>query len=72
MTQTKTRRRRRRPRPGILRRRPTETVAGIGGFTAVYAFLTQAGVSHPVAAVLAVVAGLVPAIVTAIKDRLGP
>lgn len=48
--------------------RPTEAVTGIGGATLVYGFLTQAGVSPVVAAIVAVAIAFVPAAVSEIVD----
>lgn len=53
--------------------RPTETVTGIGLAGTVYGFLTQADVSQPVAALVAVAVAFAPAAVSRIVDAVrGP
>jgi hypothetical protein len=68
--------RRQRPkvkrRRSLIRRRPTEVASGIGGAGAVFAWLTQAGLPELVAAVLAVVAGFLPAAITQVNELLHP
>jgi hypothetical protein len=54
----------------VVTTRPTETVSGIGGATLVYGFLTQAGVSPVVSALVGVAVGFVPAIVTSVADEI--
>lgn len=50
--------------------RPTETVTGIGLAGTVYGFLTQADVSHPVAALVAVAVAFVPATISKVVDAV--
>jgi hypothetical protein len=50
--------------------RPTETITGIGGAGVVYGFLTQAGVSSVVSALVGVAIAFVPAAVSAVVDEI--
>lgn len=50
-------------------RRPTEAVAGTGGFIVVYGYLTQVGWEPVPAAIAAAGAGAVPALVTWLRER---
>lgn len=50
--------------------RPTETVTGLGLAGAVYGFLTQADVAHPLAGLVAVAVAFLPAAVSAIVDAV--
>jgi hypothetical protein len=59
----------RQHRKSLVARRPTETVAGAGGFAAVYAALTGAGVVDPLAAALALAAAFVPAGITYLSEH---
>lgn len=51
-------------------RRPTETLTGLGLAAAIYGFLTQAGVSQPVAALVAIGIAFVPAAISEVVDRV--
>ena len=53
-----------------MRNRPTETLTGIGLAGAIYGFLTQASVSHPLAALVAVAIAFLPVAISNIVDRL--
>ena len=50
--------------------RPTETLTGIGLAAAVYGFLTQAGVSQPLAAIIAIVIAFVPVAISNVVDAI--
>ena len=52
-----------------IEKRPTETVTGLGLAAAIYGFLTQAGVSQPVAALVAIGIAFVPAAISEGIDR---
>lgn len=63
------------PEPGdwaagssALARRPTETVAGLGGGLAVYGFCTQVGLPQLPSTIIAVAFGLVPFAVSYVVD----
>lgn len=56
--------------PSILRRRPTETIAGAALFATLYGYLTDAGLSHELAAVLALLVAFVPGAVSYVVDAL--
>jgi ABC-type uncharacterized transport system permease subunit len=61
---------RKRKSKSVVARRPTEVVSGAGGAAVVYGYLTQVGLPPLAAAIIAVVAGFVPAIVTGVNDLL--
>jgi hypothetical protein len=50
--------------------RPTETLTGIALATAVYGFLTQAGVPEPIAAAVGIVIAFGPAGVSTVVDEI--
>lgn len=54
----------------FVKRRPTETATGLGLAGAVYGFLAQAGVSHPLAAIVGVVVAFAPATISAVVDAV--
>lgn len=51
-------------------RRPTEYASALALLTALYGFLTQAGISHPVAALIALAVAFLPFAVSAIVDAM--
>lgn len=53
-----------------IEKRPTETLTGLGLAAAIYGFLTQAGVSQGLAAIVAVVIAFVPAAVSEVVDAI--
>jgi hypothetical protein len=53
-----------------LENRPTEVVTGLGLAVSIYGFLTQAGVSQEVAALVAVAIAFVPAGISEGVDRV--
>lgn len=55
---------------GLVAKRPTETVTGLGAALAVYGFVTQVGLPELVAAIVAVVVLVVPYLVSAIVDAV--
>jgi hypothetical protein len=54
----------------FLEKRPTEALTGLGLAASIYGFLTQAGVSQQVAAIIAVAIAFAPAAVSEIVDRV--
>jgi hypothetical protein len=54
----------------FVEKRPTETLTGLGLAASIYGFLTQAGVSQPVAAVVAVAIAFVPAAISEVVDAV--
>ncbi|HET9198218.1 MAG TPA: hypothetical protein VFN92_08210 [Solirubrobacterales bacterium] len=54
----------------FIQKRPTETLTGLGLAAAIYGFLTQAGVSQPVAAIIAVAIAFAPAAVSEVVDAI--
>jgi hypothetical protein len=53
-----------------LERRPTEVATGLGLAAAIYGFLTQAGVSQEVSALVAIAIAFVPAGISEVVDRV--
>jgi hypothetical protein len=54
----------------VIEKRPTETVTGLALAASIFGFLTQAGVSQAVAAIVAVALAFVPAALSAVVDAL--
>jgi hypothetical protein len=50
--------------------RPTETLTGVALAASIYGFLTQSGVPHVVAAIIAVAIAFVPAAVSTVVDEI--
>lgn len=57
-------------KPGILEERPTEVVSGLAIAAAVYGFCAENGVPNAVAAVIAIICGFGPLIVSNTVDRI--
>ena len=51
-----------------LEKRPTEAITGLGLAASIYGFLTQAGVSEPVAALVAIAIAFLPAGISEVVD----
>lgn len=50
--------------------RPTEALTGLALAGSIFGFLTQAGVSDPVSAIVAVVVAFLPAAVSSVIDEI--
>jgi hypothetical protein len=54
----------------FIEHRPTETLTGLGLAASIYGFLTQAGVSEALAALVAVAIAFVPAGLSEVVDAI--
>jgi len=54
----------------IIEKRPAEAITGLALAGSVYGFLSERGVSQPVAAVIGIAIGFLPAVVSETVDRV--
>jgi hypothetical protein len=55
---------------GFLEKRPTEALTGLGLAASIYGFLTQAGVSKPLAAIVGVAIAFAPTAISEVVDAI--
>ena len=59
-----------KPKQPIVKKRPTETITGIGAGLAVYGFCTQVGMPPLASSIIACAVVVIPFLVSEVVDRL--